>query len=186
MSRHSHRRRHAARLERSGRIQPFILDEDIGKLAAGKHRRKSFAQRNGQGVRKNLGISPHASYAPRQIFAAQLPFQTGKIVADKKHPSVFRTNILRALGRDMLSAAGAFEVGNLHRGKDSTWPLTTTWVPALVCELSSSPASTKLEMHRLHWTDEYRSRQCGNRRSLRRSREPILFGGRFCIEHGEN
>src|SRR5580658_957474 len=119
MASHSHGSRHAACLERSCRIQPFILDENMRKLAAGKQRRESLAKRDLCCIRKNLGITPHASHAPRQIFAPQLPFQSGKIVADKKHSTIFRADIQRTISRKMLSTSRAFKVGNSHRGKDS-------------------------------------------------------------------
>src|SRR5208283_4820206 len=53
--------------------------------------------------------------------------QAGEIVADVQHAAVFGADILRAFGGEMLSAAGAFEVGNLHRWKDSTLALSTTF-----------------------------------------------------------
>ena len=55
---HRDRHRHAACLERTGGIQAFVLDEDIGELTTGQHGSEAFAESHGKNIGQDFCVTP--------------------------------------------------------------------------------------------------------------------------------
>ena len=96
VARHGERRTHASRLERAGRIQALVLDQQIGIFAAGQHRRKSLAQRHRLGIGKHRGVAPHALGSSVDRLARRVPANRREIVAHVQRAAIFRTDIVGA------------------------------------------------------------------------------------------
>ena len=100
----------AACFERSGGIEAFVLDVDVGIFAAEQHGSEAFAERDGIGVGKDGVIAPHGGRASGEARGREGALDRGEIVARVEDAGIFGTDRLRTVGGIVFAAAGAFEV----------------------------------------------------------------------------
>jgi hypothetical protein len=100
----------SAGFERTGGIEAFVFDVDVGKLATREHGREAFPERYGIGFGKDRVIAPHRRSASGESRGREAALDVGKIVASIENAGVFGTNGLRTVGGIVFPASSAFEV----------------------------------------------------------------------------
>ena len=110
VARHGDSGRQAARFERTGGIEAFVLDVDVGILAAGKHRSETFAERDGIGFGEDGVVTPHGRGPQGEAGRRERALDGGEIVTSVEDAGVLGTDGLWAVSGIVLAAAGAFEM----------------------------------------------------------------------------
>ena len=112
---HSDGGRKSARFKGPGGVQAFILNVDVGKLAAGEHRGKPFSQRDRISRRQNGIVAPHTRGSSRETRRGERAFDLVKVVACVENSCIFEADRLRTVRRIVLAAASAFQMSEHRR-----------------------------------------------------------------------
>src|SRR5579863_3180446 len=110
MARHGDGGGESSSFERSGRIEAFVLDVDVGILPAGEHGSEALAEGDGVCIGKNGVVAPHGRGASGETGGGKSTLDRGQIVPCVEDAGVFGTNRLRTICRIVLTAASAFEM----------------------------------------------------------------------------
>jgi hypothetical protein len=105
---------HAAGFEAACRVVGFLFEEEVGVAAAGEHGGPAFAEGNGIGGGKDVGVSPHGGWS---VGAGLARLAEGRgVVADVERSRAGGADGLRRLRGEVLVAARAFEMSDGGHG----------------------------------------------------------------------
>lgn len=117
MASHGDGGRESTSFEGARGIQAFVLDEDVGILAAAKQGRETLTERDGRSLGKDGIVTPHGGSKREQRGGRESFLDGGKIVAGVEDSGVLGANGLGAVGGVMLVTTGAFEMSWRRHGE---------------------------------------------------------------------